>query len=332
MVEKNPEFDKLEVFQDIELAYAIKGLDNTFISFLYYDIPYLVFATKKNSIISYNLNNLSIVAEIKKAHDDSISNLRDYQKNNNVIYILSISSGINSIKLWNFKTWECIFNMKIVNVIGNTFSSAYIMKNNKDYILTSSSNNSQSIKLYDFSYNQIISLDDSKGKVLFLDYFFEPEKNKYYIFAGYNGYAKSFDFEENKLYHKYYEKDIYTDWHASLKINFSDNLVKLIDSCWKDDFIRIWDFHKNILLCKFQTGGKSITCLCKWDENYYYIGDKDHSIKLIDIKKEKVIKSYIEHKDWVVTLRKIKIKNLGECLISQGLSDKEVIKIWKKNI
>lgn len=79
MVEKNPEFDKLEVFQDIELAYARNGLDNTFLSFLYYDIPYLVFATKKNSIISYNLNNLSIVAEIKNAHDDSISNLRDYQ-------------------------------------------------------------------------------------------------------------------------------------------------------------------------------------------------------------------------------------------------------------
>ena len=103
----------------------------------------------------------------------------------------------------------------------------------------------------------------------------------------------------------------------------------MIDSCWKDDFIRIWDFHKGILISKFHTGGINIKCLCQWDNNLYFIGNRDHSIKLIDIENEKVIKTFNEHKDWTVTINKIKIEKYGECLISQGLGGKEEIKIWK---
>ena len=327
--EKISKLETLEVFHEIQIAYSKSGLDNNFISFLYYNIPYLVFTTRDKSIISYNLNNLSIITEIKGAHDDQIDNFRHYKKGENIIYILTISGTINDIKIWNFKNWECIFNLRIKGVIGSTFSACYIEKDNKDYILTSSSNDSQYIQLYDFNSKLILSLNDSQGKVLFLDYFYDQEKCKYYIISGCHNYSKSFDLEENKLYHKYEEKDIFTDWHASLKIHFSDNIVKLIDSCWNDDFLRIWDFHKGILLSKFQIGGINIKCICHWDDNLYFIGNRDHSIKLVDIKNERVIKTFNEHKDWVVTIRKIKIEKYGECLISQGLGEKEVIKIWK---
>lgn len=327
--EKKLNLETLEVFHEIQIAYSKSGLDNNFICFLYYDIPYLVFATKEKSIISYNLNNLSINTEIKGAHDDYISNFRNYDKNNNIIYILTVSGSINDIKIWNFKNWECIFNFRKRDLIGNTFSACYINKENKDYILTSSSNDSQYIQLYDFNSKEILSLNDSQDKILFLDYFYDQEKSKYYIISGCHNYSKSFDLEENKLYHKYYEKDTYTDWHASLKIHFSKNIIKLIDSCWNDDYVRIWDFHKGILLSKFQIGGTNIKCICQWEDNLYFIGNRDHSIKLVDIKNEKVIKTFNEHKDWAVTLRKIKIEKNGECLISQGLGEKEVIKIWK---
>ena len=330
MQEKKFKLETFQVFHEINIAYSKSGLDNNFTSFIYNDIPYLVFSTKDKSIISYNLNNLCVTTEIKKAHDGHhITALRQYLKNQDIIYILSISGSINDIKIWNFKSWKCIFNLRKRNVIGNTFSSCYINKDNKDYILISSSNDSQYVQLYDFNCNEILSLNDSQDKVLFLDYFYDKEKLKYYIITGCHNSSKSFDLEENKLYHKYYEKDIFTDWHSSLKINFSENIVKLIDSCWQDDFIRIWDFHKGILLSKFNTGGINIKCICHWDDNLYFIGNKDNSIKLIDIKKEKVIITFNEHKDWVATIMRIKIDKFGECLISQGLGQKEVIKIWK---
>ena len=327
--EKYLNLENFKVFHEIKIAYSKSGLDNTFESFIYCDIPYLVFATRDKSIVSYDLNNSSVVTEIKNAHDDFISNFRQYQKDVNIIYILSISGKINDIKIWNFKNWECIFNLRKRFLLGNVFSACYIYKNNQDYLLTSNSNDSQYIQLYDFTGKEILSLNESQGKVLFLDYFFDKENSKYYIISGCHSYVKSFDLEENKLYHKYYENDIMTDWHSSLKINYSENIIKLIDSCWGDDYLRIWDFHKGILLCKFKTGGINIKCLCPWDENYFFVGNRDHSIKLIDIKNEKVVKTFNEHKDWTVTIRKIKIDKYGECLISQGLGDKEVVKIWK---
>ena len=316
-----------EVLHEIKFAYAKSGLENTFTSFLYYDIPYLVFSTKDKSIISYNLKDLSVGIEIKGAHESSISKIRDYQKNNNIIYILSICSSKNNVKIWNFKNWECIFNLSQKHIIGSMFSSLYIMKDNKDYIITSSSNDSQYIKLFGFNGEEIFAFNDSQGKVLTLEYFFD--ENKYYIIAGYANYVKSFDFENNKLYHKYAEPE-FTDWHSSLKINTSDNIIKLIDSCWKDDYLRIWDFHKGILLSKFQIGANTIRTICQADENHYYIGCKDHSIKLVDIENKKVLKSFCIHKDWVVTIKKIKNSKFGECYASQGLTDKEFIKIWKK--
>ena len=323
--------ESLEVFHKIKIAYSKSGLDNNFVSFLFNGIPYLIFSTKDKSIISYNLNNLSIITTIKSAHEDRISNLRQYFKNDNIIYILSVSGSINEIKIWNFKNWKCIFNLRKREVIGNMFSACYIYKDNKDYIITSSSNDSQYIQLYDFNSKEIMSLNDSQDKILFLDYFYDKNKFKYYIISGCNNSAKSFNLEENKLYHKYYEENTFTDWHPSLKINNSENIVKLIDSCWKDDLIRIWDFHKGILISKFKTGGINIKCICQWDDNYYFIGNRDHSIKLIDIKNEKVIKSFNEHIDWAVTINKIKIDKNGECLISQGLGEKEEIKIWRMN-
>ena len=317
-----------EILHEIKIAYAKSGLENTFTSFLYNDIPYLVFATNKKSLISYNLNHLNINTEIKHAHEDYISKVKSYEKNNNnIIYILSISSGCNNVKIWNFKNWECIFNLSQNHIIGSMFSSIYLTKDNKDYVITSSSNDSEYIKLFDFKGNEIFIFDDSQGKVLTLDYLID--KNKYYIIAGFSGFLKSFDFDENKLYHKYFESK-FSDWHSSIKINSSDNIIKLIDSCWDDDYLRIWDFHKGILLSKFQIGGTTIRTICHVEENYYYIGCRDHSIKFVDIKNEKVLKSFCIHKDWVCTIRKIKTSKFGECFASQGLTDKEVIKIWKQ--
>ena len=81
--ENNLNLESFKVFHEITNAYSKSGLDNTFVSFLFCDIPYIVFGTIEKSIISYDLNNLSIVTEIKMAHDDVISKFRQYQKNVN---------------------------------------------------------------------------------------------------------------------------------------------------------------------------------------------------------------------------------------------------------
>ena len=51
--EKKLNLETLEVFHEIQIAYSKSGLDNNFICFLYYDIPYLVFAFPSSEIISF---------------------------------------------------------------------------------------------------------------------------------------------------------------------------------------------------------------------------------------------------------------------------------------
>jgi len=62
-------------------------------------------------------------------------------------------------------------------------------------------------------------------------------------------------------------------------------MIKLIE-CQKE-YIRIWDFHKTLLLKKIQFNCR-INCLCLWNTRYLFAGCKDSKIRLIYLdKKEK---------------------------------------------
>ena len=63
------------------------------------------------------------------------------------------------------------------------------------------------------------------------------------------------------------------------------------------------------------------------DNNYLFITCEDRSIKLIDLKKEKIIQSLFGHNNRVLHIEKINLNNYGDCLISQGYQNDQ-IRIW----
>ena len=67
--------------------------------------------------------------------------------------------------------------------------------------------------------------------------------------------------------------------------------------------------------------------MCLWNDNYLFVGCKDETIKLIEIKKGLIIKSLTGHNDYVLTIKKIIHPEYGECLISQNCEESE-IKLW----
>jgi len=155
---------------------------------------------------------------------------------------------------------------------------------------------------------------------------FFKKNNKLYIISGNDGNVKSYDYNDNKLYHTY--NDHSDAWHCSIKTFYEGDKVKLIDSCWKDDYIRIWDFNEGLLLNKITTNGTNIKCIYIYNENIIFVVCYDKSIRMIDIKNEKNIKTFLGHKDWVCSINKIIHPKYGECLVSQGLGSNEMIKIW----
>ena len=95
-----------------------------------------------------------------------------------------------------------------------------------------------------------------------------------------------------------------------------------------DGDIRIWDFYEIKLIRKIKSGNNSLRGICKWNENYIFIGSKDKTIKIVDIKNGTIIKSIGGHKGTVISLKVIKLDKFGYYLVSQGMGKGE-INLWE---
>ena len=305
-------------------------LENTFSVFKSIDnLLYLIYTNKNKSIITYNLIDHKKIKEIKDAHNEYISNFRHFlDKINRKDLIISISCKDNNIKLWNVYNLELIKNIENVNKEGELDSACFLTDNNRNYIISCNDIEdkkfSEPIKVFDFNGQKTKEINNSNERSFFIDSYYDKKNNKNYIITSNKGYAKSYDFQENQIYHLYQDTD--NRGHFSLIIYNNKNIVKLIESVC-DGNIRVWNFHTGKLLQKINVSNFRLYGLCLWNEDYIFVGCEDKSIKLIEVKTGKIVKILNDHNQDVVTIRKIYIPQYGECLLSQGWNE-ETIKIW----
>ena len=181
--------------------------------------------------------------------------------------------------------------------------------------------NSEPIKLFDFNGNKNKEINNDNDKTLFIDVYYEELLSNIYIIICCFNYVKSYNYYNNKIYHKYYDND--NEGHLSAIIYFNE-VTKLIESCI-DGYIRIWNFHTGLLLNKIKLSDKYLYGLCLWDEYQLYVGCGDKTIRLIDLKNELVVKKIIlGNKTEVLTIKKFNHSQYGECLICLGLSNDKI--------
>ena len=291
------------------------------------DIIILIYHNKQKSIISFDIINNQKLNEIKNAHLYYIANLiHFFDKINNRDLILSLSGKKIDIKVWDNYNFECILNIKNTFLNFLSYSGCFLSHNNNNYIATCIYNGSstyESIKVFDFNGKKFKTINDSKDPAYFIDNFFDAKLSKNYLFTGNRGYVKSYDFNENKIYHKYYDKD-YFESCLNAEIYNSEKEAKLIVPC-NDGIIRIWNFHEKKLLKKIKVLNGFLCSFCLWNEEYLFIRGKDNGIKLINIEKGNVF-IILQHKNEVFyTFKKTKDSKYGEFLISL---DSNGIKIW----
>ena len=311
-------------------SYAHYALDNTFSIFKSINnILYIIYSNKKKSIISYNFMTNKKICEIKNAHNEYITNFRHYfDKINKLDLLISISSDDNNIKLWNISNWNIICNIKNINNKGSLHSACILNLKDikKDYIITSNDNynNSELIKLYDFNGIKIKEINDSNNRTFFIDTFYDNKLNKVYIITGNNSYVKSYDYNENKIYHKYFNNDNLDEDHDSIIIMNNENIVKMIESS-EDGKIRIWDFHSGYLLNKIFVSEHKLYGICLWNNDYLFATSDDGALRLIDLKREIIINNLIE-KNMIINVKKVFHPKYGFCLITQDWRNQ--IKLW----
>jgi WD40 repeat protein len=310
-----------EIFQNT--FYVFKSIN---------DILYLVYSNKNLSIIFHNLIDNKKIGEIKNAHSYYISNFRHkYDKINHRDLLFSISFFDNNIKLWNINNLECLINIRKINNYGFLYSACFLQENDQIYIITSNfvfgGTYVESIKIYDLTGINIKEINDSNYDTYTIDAYYDKKLSKNYIITSNYNYSKSYDYNNNELYHKYYECESFE--HRCIIINdYDKDLIKLIESS-ADGNIRIWDFHKGFLLKKIKIINEELYGICLWSNDYIFVGCKDKIVRLVDMNEGNVIKlmndnSFVSE---YITIIKIIHPYYGECLLSQGfLYDN--IKLW----
>ena len=317
----------------VKNSFASYSYEDSFIVFKSLDdILQLVYATKEKSIISYDINNRRNIFSQSKAHKHFITNFKyifDEAEHKDII--MSVSKKDNNIKIWNANDWKLIRDISNVNQNNFLYSACFLKDNNNIFILTSNGKNLQSnqmnesfenIKVFNLEGKLIKEIEETNDCTYFIDIYFDNNLNKNFIVTGNFNYVKSYDFNNNRLYHKYNENN--NGIHPSVIINKIGEKIKLIESC-EDGNIRIWGFHSGDLIRKINTENKNLYGICLWNENYIFVGCKDQSIKIIELKNGLLIASLKGHNGRIISFKKL-IQTNKEYLFSQGLDGS--IKLW----
>lgn len=332
-------------------AFTNSAYDNTFTVFRSLKNQILLVYTKEaKSLCCYDLTKEKVVTVIVNAHHweniFTIKHFQDKEKNQDII--ISGSNFHRCIKVWSLKNWKClvtieniyqkgymisisIFNHITIDNNNNNTNSINTINNNvknnsnKLYIITSSKDKEELIKVWDFNGSLAKDINDSNDNMTgFIDSFYDQNNNKDYIISGNEGYLKSFDFKENKLYKKY-QNENYSK-HFSALINYFNNKINLV-SCSDFGDLCYWDFNSGNLIKKIKIGVGAVG-MCLWNENYIIAGDRNsYEIYVIDIKTGEKVKKINEHKSVVCCIKKIWDPVHGECLITQGWGNDQ-IKLW----
>ena len=215
-----------------EKGYADYGLDNSFAVFnSFNDVLYLVYSTKKKSMICYDIKNQTLLSEVKNCHLGYITVLKHFaDKINKIDIVMSISNEENNIKLWNIRNMTCILNLCQINKIGFLYSACFMIFNQENYIITSNYDeygNSEYLKVFDFKGRKIKDIKKSNEPTFFVESYFDEIFNcQNYIVTGNLNYVKSYNYNKNEVYHKYFDKCI-NGYHYTIKMLNQNSVIKL---------------------------------------------------------------------------------------------------------
>ena len=304
-----------------------KSIDNILI---------LLYSDRYNFMKSYNLSTFQMINKNRKS-DKTIYIIKhcfDQNKRRDLIMTAhsDVSSKSNSVKIWNFKTWEFVhifqrecydLESRLICFINNQSQILIFIFQSKG--IHPNINNFKEI--YDLEGKKIKEINtNDKGLINSIDSFYDEILSKNFILLGFDNYALSYDYNENKVFKKY-EANSKSSFYK-IFINKKKEIYELITL--EEHNIRIWDFHsgdfiKDINL-KYKEEILNLNSIGFLNNRYILLGSYEN-IVLFDLEKGNIIKSIFAHGHTdVINIFKFKHPKYGECLITRSSS--QIIKCW----
>ena len=333
-------------------AYSINPNNNSFVTFLssFTDVQYLIFISKNDYIVSYDLNSGQKLAEIYVSKAKELKRLEHLVDKKNKRDLLMIYYFLpNSLTIFDIRNWSTVLFLEKINTKYDLINFAcffYYIKTNECLII-SSNDIINYIKLYLFPYkiryvknysrwsSNLIVLN-LKGKIKkqiknsnvntsYIKTYYNAKNGKTFIIALSNKSIKSYDYENNSLYQIYYNKDV--EGYSIIDIiKTKEGVLQLISSSAAYGLILIWNFNKGHLLNQIQLEEKYFSMFF-YNERILYIGTMNGNIIIMDILSQVKKKLNNMHGNYINCINKFFHKKEGKCLITQG--NDNIIKIYR---
>ena len=333
----NKTLDKLTSFKPKDLineSFSNSFLEVTSLIFKSIDDLNLIIYAKENTLVCYDINNNQKVNEVLKAHEKKISYLNHYsEKSEKVNVMLSLSTNDNILKVWNIKSFDCLYTFNTINNQGWINCACFLNDNNKIYVLSTNSlgfsKKPDPIKVFDLKGNKVKEIQNSNYNTNFIDVYYDNKSSKKYIITGNIGFSNSYDYDNNNVYHKYNSEDY--KFHITLIIKEEGKKVELIELI-NNGKVKIWNFHTGDKLKEIDVDSKNLIGINLWDNNYLLAicGDRSESnIKVISLNNEKKITQLKCDNKELIKVSKIVHYQYGECFVTQG---KNGFMLWRSEI
>ena len=246
---------------------------------------------------------------------------------NNIEYLM-IYNLFHFIRIFDIKNWNIILTIN-ENNFGTLKSACFLhyIKDNEYFIISSndSSTKPTKIKIYDFNGKIKKEIENSNENSFFVKTYYEEKNRKTFIVSVNKKWIKSYDFEKNIIYKKYYEKGI--EGYSNLEIiKTKDEVIQLITSCAAYDLILIFNFDTGNLLNKIEMEEKFFT-MYLYSEKILFIGTLKGSLIIMNLLSQEKKKFEKIHGNFICSINSFTHKKEGKCLVTQA--NDNIIKIYK---
>ena len=288
-------------------------------------IEYLVYNNKDtNNLDIMRIRDKTIITSLK-GHNANTIVIKYYLKDDKEEYILS-SDANKLVIIWDIQNF---FNKKytIQAQYSSDILDAGLLFNvfNKDYILLSNSAWNEYSKLYEFKENTPF-IKNIYGTNDHITYFMVPwfYQNKYYLI----------ECSYNKIYiNNMFEDENYANLSMDPEGNhycgylYNGNYLCVSDYC--QNFVRIWDLVNKVIYKQINYEGNTCSYeIIPWNVNYTIFGC-DGSFVVMGVADGKMIKKIdVKDSNEIRSMKKIKIGQIGECLICVGGGSQNTIQLY----
>ena len=273
-------------------------------------IEYLVFNNKNTfNLDIMRIKDKTIITSLK-GHTTNVIGIRYYIKDNKEEYLLSWDTN-KLVIVWDIQNY---YNKKYTiqtKFSGHIFDALLLFNIfNNNYILLSNSGQNEYSKLYEFKENTQF-VRNIYGTNDHTTYFMIPwlYQNKYYIIECSNS---KISINNLLLDESYANLNLDPEGYHYCGYLYQDNYLCVCD--YSNNSIRIWDLVKKVIYKQINYQSSCAYELIPWNNNFSIVGS-DNCFVVINIEEGKMVKK-VDLKGEIRGIKKIKLGQLGECLIS----------------